>query len=49
MSTFREKAQGRIGDDEPVQEGKEQEQKAERPAKSSDDRSERVSQHLRAV
>jgi uncharacterized protein YjbJ (UPF0337 family) len=47
MSTFREKAQGRtkkvvgqmIGDDELVQEGQEQERKAEEESKPPSDRS----------
>ena len=45
MSTFREKAQGRtkqmvgqmIGDELLVEEGKDQERKAEQPSESSDD------------
>jgi uncharacterized protein YjbJ (UPF0337 family) len=48
MSTFREKAQGRtkqmvgemIGDQQLVEEGKEQQQKAEQEKQASDDRSE---------
>jgi uncharacterized protein YjbJ (UPF0337 family) len=48
MSTFREKAQGRtrqmvgemIGDQQLVEEGKEQVQKAEQESRSSEDRSE---------
>ncbi len=53
MSTFREKAQGRtkqmvgqmIGDEQLVEEGKEQERKAEQPAKSPDGHSEDASRH----
>jgi uncharacterized protein YjbJ (UPF0337 family) len=48
MSTFREKAQGRtrqmvgemIGDQQLVEEGKDQVQKAEQESRSSEDRSE---------
>jgi hypothetical protein len=53
MSTFREKAQARtkqmvgqmIGDEQLVEEGKEQERKAEQPAKSPDEHSEDASRH----
>ena len=51
MSTFREKAQGRtkqmvgqmIGDELLVEEGKDQEWKAEQPSESSDDRPKQTS------